>query len=67
MHPYALLEHIVKDVLVERCKTAPADSVRAFYAKQLSDPDATIRECKDLLGDWVLELSSAGKLRNYDE
>jgi hypothetical protein len=67
MHPYELLEHIVREVLVERCRDASTDKVRTFYADQLRDPDQAIRECKALLQPWVLELSAAGKLRDYDE
>jgi hypothetical protein len=67
MHPYSILEHLVRDVVPERCALARGDSVRESYKEVLDDPNGTIDECKGLLGDWMVELSTSGKLRSLDE
>ena len=63
-HPYSILEHLVRDVLSERCRK---DSVKDFYQCQLDDPDAAIEECKRRLQDWVLEYWESGKLNNLNK
>lgn len=52
-HPYYLLEHMVMNVLPEKCRH---DTAKAFYKDQRDQPDEAIQICKGMLADWVLEL-----------
>jgi hypothetical protein len=48
-HPHRILEHLVRNVLPERCKKEKVKD--EFYKAQLDDPDATMEECKRRLQD----------------
>jgi hypothetical protein len=59
VHPFSLLEHLIREVLPAKCHT---DNSKSFYQAQLDGPDEAIQDCKDRLADWVLELWDAGNL-----
>jgi hypothetical protein len=61
-HPYAILDHLVKNVLPAKC--ANRFKVKRMYQQQLDDPEATISECKQYLTDWVMDLWKGGKVFN---
>lgn len=63
-HPYYLLEHLVHNVLPEKCRHPV---VQAYYHAQLNDPDGVIDECKDMLAPWVLRLWDRGHLWTFEE
>jgi hypothetical protein len=67
MDAHAVLSHIVRTVIPERCRTAKDDSVRAFYQRALDKPATTIAECKEALGEWVIKNAADGKLRDVAE
>jgi hypothetical protein len=58
-HPYYILEHLVKNVLPEKCRH---DNAKEFYKEQLDKPDEAVEICKSMLADWVLELWANGRL-----
>ena len=64
LHPYYLLEYLVKTVIPNRCRN---EDVRAFFQAQLDDPDAAIDQCKSLLSSWILEMYEEGTLYKYEE
>lgn len=63
-HPFYILDHLVKNVLPEKCRN---DRVKAFYQAQLDNPEDTIEECKKFLAKWVLEMWDKGTLWKHDK
>lgn len=63
-HPYYILDHLVRNVLPEKCRNA---TVQAYYQAQLDDPDGTIEQCKGKLAAWVLERWDNGSLWRFDK
>lgn len=61
-HPYYILEHIVRNVLPEKCCH---EKVKAFYKTELDKPQETIDTCRSKLAGWVLELWEKGTLYKY--
>ena len=61
-HPYFILEHLMKNVLPEKCRN---EKVAAFYKDQLDNPIAAIEECQSKLADWVLTMWDRGTLWDY--
>jgi hypothetical protein len=67
MNALAILEHIVKNVVPERCHAAKSEQVGSFYRDVLEDSGWAIGECVALVDDWVVERANTGKLRDKVE
>ena len=63
-HPFFILDHLVKNVLLERCRK---NVVAAYYKAHLDDPEATIKDCRSFLADWVLETWTRGTWWKHDK
>jgi len=63
-HPFFILDHLVKNVLPERCHN---EKVAAYYKGQLDDPEATIKECRSFLAGWVLDMWRKRTLWKHDK
>lgn len=60
LHPYAILDFLVKQRLPDlssRCSLAAR-----YYKDILDEPEATIKKCRWLLSNWVVQMFEAGSL-----
>jgi hypothetical protein len=63
LHPYSLLNHLVRVSLPQRC--GDSEALHHFYGPIIDHPESAIETCKQYLASWVIDCYEKGRLYYY--